>query len=134
VAASRRSHRLPPLRLQLRVLFKRSWRQVTRDKAAIKLRVITNMQSAVTFGIIWWRLRRVQQAIASRIGLLQVCTCRMDHSACVLAACMLKHAPGGFQLLSAALAHAGAEFSTSAASHNMLGDIGRTSRRSSRCT
>lgn len=62
----------PPLPLQLRCLLKRSWRQVTRDKAAIKLRVFSNMQSALVFGTIWWRLRNIQKAVASRLGMLQV--------------------------------------------------------------
>ena len=71
-AAARGAHPLPPLRRQVRALFKRSWRQVTRDKAAIKLRIFSNVQSAVVFGVIWWRLRRVQTAVSSRLGLLQV--------------------------------------------------------------
>ena len=58
--------------LQVRTLFKRSWRQVTRDKGAIKLRVLTNVQSALVFGTIWWRLRHIQKAVASRFGMLQV--------------------------------------------------------------
>ena len=62
----------PPLPLQLRCLLKRSWRQVTRDKAAIKLRVFSNVQSALVFGTIWWRLRNIQKAVASRLGMLQV--------------------------------------------------------------
>jgi hypothetical protein len=61
-----------PLGLQLKMLFRRSWRQVSRDKAAIKLRVATAVQSAVVFGCIWWRLRRLQQSVLSRLGLLQV--------------------------------------------------------------
>lgn len=66
-------HQPPPLPLQLRMLFKRSWKQVTRDKAALRLRVATNIQSGIVFGSIWWRLRKLQASIKSRIGLLQAC-------------------------------------------------------------
>lgn len=71
MAAAAHALRPPHLRLQLRTLFKRSWRQVTRDKAAIKLRVLSNLQSAMVFGTIWWRLRRIQKSVASRLGMLQ---------------------------------------------------------------
>ena len=70
-ASARRAQRMPPTRLQLRTLFKRSWKQVTRDKAAIRLRVASNVQSALVFGTIWWRLRRIQKAVGSRLGMLQ---------------------------------------------------------------
>ena len=46
--------------------------QVSRDKPTIKLRIASNLQSAIVFGTIWWRLRRIQAAIASRMGMLQV--------------------------------------------------------------
>jgi hypothetical protein len=66
-------HPHPPLVQQVKYLLKRSWRQVTRDKAAIKLRVFSNVQSAAVFGTIWWRLRRIQKSVPSRLGMLQVC-------------------------------------------------------------
>lgn len=66
------------------MLFKRSWKQVTRDKAALRLRVATNIQSAVVFGGIWWRLRRLQASVLSRLGLLQACPPpRFPASACI---------------------------------------------------
>lgn len=45
---------------------------MTRDKAAIKLRIFSNIQSAVVFGTIWWRLRKIQSSVPSRLGMLQV--------------------------------------------------------------
>lgn len=61
-----------PLSRQLPLLLKRSWKQATGDKAALRLRVLTNIQSGVVFGGIWWRLRNLQKSVGSRIGLLQV--------------------------------------------------------------
>jgi len=64
-------HGKAPFALQTQLLLKRSWRQSTRDRNTIKLRVFANVQSALVFGSIWWRLRRLQKSIPSRLGLLQ---------------------------------------------------------------
>ena len=45
---------------QLKILYLRSFRQVARDKATNVLRAVTNVNSAIVFGSIYWRLRRTQ--------------------------------------------------------------------------
>jgi hypothetical protein len=55
-----------------RLLFGRSWRQVTRDKVTNVARAMTNVSSAIIFGSIFWRLGRGQTSIQDRMGLLQV--------------------------------------------------------------
>jgi hypothetical protein len=57
---------------QAALLFQRSWRQVTRDRAAAAARASSQLSSAVVFSAIYWRLGRGQPAIQSRLGLLQV--------------------------------------------------------------
>ena len=58
---------------QFRCLFARSLRQVTRDKATIRVRVATLLNSAIVFGMIYWRMGNAQSRIQDRMGLLQVC-------------------------------------------------------------
>ena len=60
------------LRRQVGLLLRRSWRQVTRDKATAASRASSQLSSALVFSSIYWRLGRNQAAIQSRIGLLQV--------------------------------------------------------------
>jgi hypothetical protein len=90
-------HRPPPLGLQLRLLLKRSWRQAMRDTGAIRLRAATNVQSAVVFGGIWWRLRRIQKSVPSRLGLLQVVAVYMSQvrRLCLLILFLILHGPVG---------------------------------------
>lgn len=58
--------------LRCRLLFARSWRQATRDKATNIARAGTNISSALIFGSIYFRMRRSQSTIQDRLGLLQV--------------------------------------------------------------
>jgi hypothetical protein len=44
-----------PLR-EVRLLFKRSWRQVTRDRAANVSRAMSQVSSALVFSTIYWRM------------------------------------------------------------------------------
>lgn len=60
------------LGLQSKLLLKRSWRQIVRDKALNISRAMSNVSSAVIFGSIYWRLGRSQISIQDRMGLLQV--------------------------------------------------------------
>ena len=57
---------------QVRLLLRRSWRQVVRDKATIASRASSQLSSALVFSSIYWRLGKSQAAIQSRIGLIQV--------------------------------------------------------------
>lgn len=68
---------------QLRLLFRRSWRQVTRDKAAAISRIMANVSSAIIFGAIFWRLKMKQTSIQDRLGLLQVASINAAMSALV---------------------------------------------------
>lgn len=47
---------------QFRLLLQRSWRQISRDKAASMARLMSNLSSAIIFGAIFWRM----QASSSR--------------------------------------------------------------------
>ena len=58
--------------LQAKLLLKRSWRQIARDKATNVSRAMSNISSAIIFGSIYWRLGRSQISIQDRMGLLQV--------------------------------------------------------------
>ncbi|KAK9823842.1 hypothetical protein WJX72_005871 [[Myrmecia] bisecta] len=58
---------------QAQLLFSRSWRQISRDRATNITRAMTNINSAFVFGAIFWQLKRTQTAIQDRMGLLQVC-------------------------------------------------------------
>jgi hypothetical protein len=60
---------------QFRLLLRRSWRQITRDKAAAMARLSSNMSSAIIFGAIFWRMQKKQSNIQDRMGLLQVFLC-----------------------------------------------------------
>lgn len=55
-----------------RLLYVRSLRQVIRDKATNVLRLTTNLNSALVFGSIYWRMGLQQSRIQDRLGLLQV--------------------------------------------------------------
>ena len=57
---------------QFALLLRRSWRQVTRDKAGLVSRLGSTLSSALIFGSVYWRLNHSQAAIQSRLGLLQV--------------------------------------------------------------
>jgi hypothetical protein len=57
---------------QFRLLLRRSWRQITRDKAAAMARLSSNLSSAAVFGAIFWRMQKKQSNIQDRMGLLQV--------------------------------------------------------------
>lgn len=45
------------LRRQFRLLLQRSWRQISRDKAASMARLMSNLSSAVIFGAIFFRMQ-----------------------------------------------------------------------------
>ncbi|KAI8472919.1 MAG: P-loop containing nucleoside triphosphate hydrolase protein [Monoraphidium minutum] len=57
---------------QFGLLFRRSWRQVTRDRATAIARLMSNLSSAVVFGAIYFRMGRSQASVQDRLGLLQV--------------------------------------------------------------
>lgn len=57
---------------QAQLLLKRSWRQISRDKATIMARTIANVSAALIFGSIFNRMKLSQTAIQDRLGLLQV--------------------------------------------------------------
>lgn len=57
---------------QFRLLFVRSWRQITRDKKTNAIRANTALSSALMFGSFFWKLGFTQAAVQSRLGLLQV--------------------------------------------------------------
>ncbi|BDA42587.1 Protein white [Coccomyxa sp. Obi] len=57
---------------QVKLLFKRSWRQISRDKATNVARAMSNVSSAIIFGGIFWRMGRSQTSIQDRMGLMQV--------------------------------------------------------------
>ncbi|GBF92012.1 ATP-binding cassette transporter [Raphidocelis subcapitata] len=57
---------------QFGLLVRRSWRQVTRDKATAVARLMSNLSSALIFGAIYFRMGRSQSSIQDRLGLLQV--------------------------------------------------------------
>jgi hypothetical protein len=42
---------------QFRLLLQRSWRQISRDKAASMARLMSNLSSAIIFGAIFWRMQ-----------------------------------------------------------------------------
>jgi hypothetical protein len=44
-------------RRQFRLLLQRSWRQISRDKAATSARLMSNLSSAVIFGAIFFRMQ-----------------------------------------------------------------------------
>eukprot|EP00197_Chlamydomonas_leiostraca_P006364 CAMPEP_0202866206 /NCGR_PEP_ID=MMETSP1391-20130828/7260_1 /ASSEMBLY_ACC=CAM_ASM_000867 /TAXON_ID=1034604 /ORGANISM="Chlamydomonas leiostraca, Strain SAG 11-49" /LENGTH=699 /DNA_ID=CAMNT_0049546135 /DNA_START=95 /DNA_END=2194 /DNA_ORIENTATION=- len=57
---------------QFVLLAGRSWKQVTRDKAATIARIGSNVSSALIFGAIFHRMGRAQSSIQDRMGLMQV--------------------------------------------------------------
>lgn len=63
---------------QFGLLFRRSWRQVTRDKATAMARLMSNLSSALVFGAIYFRMGRSQSSIQDRLGLLQVRGARLE--------------------------------------------------------
>ena len=58
--------------VQAQLLLKRSWRQISRDRATIMARTIANVSAALIFGSIFNRMKLSQTAIQDRLGLLQV--------------------------------------------------------------
>ncbi|CAD7696795.1 unnamed protein product [Ostreobium quekettii] len=57
---------------QFRLLFRRSWRQAVRDKATNATRAMININSAIVFGFIYFRLKATSATVQDRLGLLQV--------------------------------------------------------------
>lgn len=57
---------------QAQLLLKRSWRQISRDKATIMARTVANVSAALIFGSIFNRMKLSETAIQDRLGLLQV--------------------------------------------------------------
>eukprot|EP00878_Enallax_costatus_P000531 GHUV01000626.1.p2 GENE.GHUV01000626.1~~GHUV01000626.1.p2 ORF type:complete len:325 (+),score=108.41 GHUV01000626.1:3181-4155(+) len=68
---------------QFRLLLRRSWRQITRDRAAAIARLSSNVSSAVIFGAIFFRMQKKQSSIQDRLGLLQVAAINTAMSALV---------------------------------------------------
>ena len=58
--------------MQAQLLLKRSWRQISRDRATIMARTIANVSAALIFGSIFNQMKLSQTAIQDRLGLLQV--------------------------------------------------------------
>jgi ABC-type multidrug transport system permease subunit len=73
---------LGPLQ-QVRLLFLRAFRQVTRDKKTNISRLMSSLMSALLFGSIYWRIGYAQNTIQDRLGLLQVCCINAAMSALV---------------------------------------------------
>jgi ABC-type multidrug transport system ATPase subunit len=59
-------------RRQAVLLFRRAWRQVARDRAAIASRASSQLSSAAVFSAVYYKLGRGQAGIQGRLGLLQV--------------------------------------------------------------
>lgn len=57
---------------QIALLLRRSWRQITRDRATAISRASSQLSSALVFSTIYWRMGRGQASIQDRLGLLQV--------------------------------------------------------------
>ena len=57
---------------QIKLLFQRAWKQVTRDKKTFIARFMSSLFSALLFGVIYWRVGYTQSTIQDRMGLLQV--------------------------------------------------------------
>ena len=57
---------------QAQLLLKRSWRQISRDRATIVARTVANVSAALIFGSIFNRMKLSETAIQDRLGLLQV--------------------------------------------------------------
>lgn len=57
---------------QVALLLRRSWRQITRDRATAISRASSQLSSAIVFSTIYWRMGRGQASIQDRLGLLQV--------------------------------------------------------------
>lgn len=57
---------------QFLLLFRRSWRQAIRDKATNKARLGVNLNSAILFGLIFFRMKLTPATVQDRLGLLQV--------------------------------------------------------------
>lgn len=60
-----------PGALQVQLLFRRSWRQVSRDRATIIARCMANVSAAIIFGTIFNRMKLTRTAVQDRMGLLQ---------------------------------------------------------------
>lgn len=59
---------------RIRLLLRRAWLQITRDKKTFMSRFMSSFMSALLFGAIYWRIGKTQSTIQDRLGLLQVCT------------------------------------------------------------
>ena len=59
---------------QFPLLFKRAFKQVTRDGPTNKIRLTANVNSALVFGSIFWQLTLSPASMQNRFGLLQVST------------------------------------------------------------
>lgn len=57
---------------QFLLLFRRSWRQAIRDKATNRARLGVNLNSAILFGLIFFRMKLTPGTVQDRLGLLQV--------------------------------------------------------------
>jgi len=60
---------------QFRLLLQRSWRQISRDKAAAMARLMSNLSSAVIFGAIFFRMQvwLGQGTDSSNLGSVVLC-------------------------------------------------------------
>lgn len=72
-----------------RLLFRRAWQQVTRDKVNLTARAMSNISSALVFGSIFWRMGRAQSTIQDRMGLLQACALLVSHVLCWFPMCVV---------------------------------------------
>jgi len=61
-----------PIVTQVVWLLKRSWKQISRDKVTNRIRLSVNINSALVFGSIFFKMTRKQSTIQDRFGLLQV--------------------------------------------------------------
>jgi len=59
---------------QFPLLFHRAFKQVVRDKTTNRIRLTANLNSALVFGSIFWKLKMDPASMQNRFGLLQVST------------------------------------------------------------
>jgi len=59
---------------QFPLLFHRAFKQVARDKTTNRIRLTANLNSALVFGSIFWKLKMDPASMQNRFGLLQVST------------------------------------------------------------
>ena len=65
---------------KFKILHRRAWRQVTRDKALNIARLMSSLFSSLLFGAIYFKMGNGVKTIPDRLGLLQVAAGKFPHS------------------------------------------------------